>query len=307
MKNNPLVSFCILSYNQKDYISEAVLSALKQDYTNLEIIISDDNSSDGTFSIIERTIENYSTNHTIILNRNITNLGLIDHLNYVLDNYVHGEYVLLMGGDDISTVDRTSVTMDYFNKYPKIGGAVFSYNIINSSGEFLKTRQSDKDRIYSMSSFIWRSSSSFVIGGLALAFKKTIYDYFGPLENCHTEDSTIRFRIFLSSEFLYSKRICLQYRRHDSNLTSSDNLYSLKTINISNQYYKDLTIAYQQGCISEKQYDLNVNKIEWYKAIRDLLEKSHFSKFLLQKMLYHLNIKLIDCVYFLRSIFIQIG
>ena len=46
--NNPLVSFVLISYNQNEYIEEALLSAFNQTYSNIEYIISDDYSIDGT-------------------------------------------------------------------------------------------------------------------------------------------------------------------------------------------------------------------------------------------------------------------
>lgn len=307
MVNSPLISFCILSYKQEAFISEAILSAINQDYSNLEIIVSDDNSPDNTYSVIEQTIKQNPTSHKVVLNRNKTNLGLVEHLNYVLNNLVHGEYIMLMGGDDISTYDRASHTINYFSQYPNVGGLVFSYDIINSSGLFLRKCQLEKDTIYNMSSYKWLSSSSFVIGGLALAFRKSKYDLFGPLGDCHTEDSTIRFRVLLCSDFLYSSKICLQYRRHESNITSSENLYSLKTSNISNQYYRDLKIAYERNFITRRLYKLADNKIKWYIKERNLLEKSHFSKSILLKVWYHLFNKIFNCVFFLRSVFLQLG
>ena len=50
---NPKVSIIILSYNQAEYIKEAISSALNQTYTNLEIIISDNGSTDSTKQIIK--------------------------------------------------------------------------------------------------------------------------------------------------------------------------------------------------------------------------------------------------------------
>lgn len=49
----PLVSICIPTYNGEAYISEALNSAIHQDYPNLEIIISDDASKDNTLAIVE--------------------------------------------------------------------------------------------------------------------------------------------------------------------------------------------------------------------------------------------------------------
>ena len=66
----PLISYCLITYNQEKYIKEAVLSALSQTYHPLEIIISDDCSTDNTFDIVRETINNYLGGHNIILNLN---------------------------------------------------------------------------------------------------------------------------------------------------------------------------------------------------------------------------------------------
>ncbi len=51
--NFPKVSIMIPTYNQQKYIVRAIESALSQDYPNMEIVISDDNSPDETQAIVE--------------------------------------------------------------------------------------------------------------------------------------------------------------------------------------------------------------------------------------------------------------
>ena len=55
----PLVTFGLISYKQEKFIEEAIKSALSQDYSPLEIVISDDCSLDNTFSIIEKVVSEY--------------------------------------------------------------------------------------------------------------------------------------------------------------------------------------------------------------------------------------------------------
>ena len=50
----PLVSFVVLCYNQESFIREAFNSALLQTYSPLEIIVSDDCSTDGTFDVVQQ-------------------------------------------------------------------------------------------------------------------------------------------------------------------------------------------------------------------------------------------------------------
>ena len=82
-KDTPLFSFCILIYNQEKLIEEAITAALAQNYSPLEIIISDDHSTDNSWAIAQKVVENYSGPHKIILNRNEKNIGLVQHCNKI--------------------------------------------------------------------------------------------------------------------------------------------------------------------------------------------------------------------------------
>ena len=50
---HPLVSICIPTYNGSAYIAEAMQSAIVQSYPHLEIVVSDDASTDATLAIID--------------------------------------------------------------------------------------------------------------------------------------------------------------------------------------------------------------------------------------------------------------
>lgn len=54
--NNPLVSICIPTFNGEKFIAEALQSAINQTYKNIEIIISDDDSSDDTLKIVNEIL-----------------------------------------------------------------------------------------------------------------------------------------------------------------------------------------------------------------------------------------------------------
>ncbi|PNQ73661.1 hypothetical protein C1T31_04805 [Hanstruepera neustonica] len=73
-KNEPLVSICIPTYNGSSYIEETLLSALNQTYKNIEIIITDDKSSDNTVELCKNFA---SKDNRIKVFENDSNLGLI--------------------------------------------------------------------------------------------------------------------------------------------------------------------------------------------------------------------------------------
>ena len=108
MQVKPLISIGLITYNQKGYIREALEGCFAQTYSPLEIIVSDDHSTDGTDKIVESIIDEYRRTdgkHRVIFNRNEENLGIIGNFLKTFD-LMHGELLVHAGGDDISYPDR---------------------------------------------------------------------------------------------------------------------------------------------------------------------------------------------------------
>ena len=71
MRQHPLVSICIPTYNGEAFIMEAIASGLTQTYGSIEIIISDDNSEDNTLSIVQSLKDQVSVNLSIYHHHNL--------------------------------------------------------------------------------------------------------------------------------------------------------------------------------------------------------------------------------------------
>jgi glycosyltransferase involved in cell wall biosynthesis len=76
----PLVPFALFAFNQEKYIREAVEGESTQTYSPLEIILSDDCSSDRTFEIMEEMAREYQGLHLVKVRRTAKNYGVIDHV-----------------------------------------------------------------------------------------------------------------------------------------------------------------------------------------------------------------------------------
>src|SRR5579872_6014823 len=72
----PLVTFALFAYNQEAFIREALEAALAQTYEPLEIIVSDDSSTDRTFEIIQEIVGQYHGPHEVHIRRPEANAGL---------------------------------------------------------------------------------------------------------------------------------------------------------------------------------------------------------------------------------------
>jgi glycosyltransferase involved in cell wall biosynthesis len=95
--NAPRVSVCIPTYNYAEYIGQAIDSVLMQDYSDYELIIVDDCSSDTTCDVVGEYISKGDQRIKLIVNE--VNLGLVGNWNYCLE-LARGEYIKFLFADD---------------------------------------------------------------------------------------------------------------------------------------------------------------------------------------------------------------
>lgn len=101
----PLVSILIPTFNQGEYIGQAIQSAAEQDYPELEIIVADDASTDASAEVAAA----FCNDPRITLHRNPVNLGRTRNYRQCLYELARGEWVLFLDGDDY-LCDRTYVS-----------------------------------------------------------------------------------------------------------------------------------------------------------------------------------------------------
>ena len=94
--HSPKVSIMIPVYNHEEFIEDCLDSILSQDYSNLEIVVADDYSIDGTRKILEK----YKSNKQVVLLLNEKNLGITENTDQALKACT-GEFIALFAGDDI--------------------------------------------------------------------------------------------------------------------------------------------------------------------------------------------------------------
>jgi glycosyltransferase involved in cell wall biosynthesis len=101
-------------YNCALYLAEAIDSILNQSFTDFELIVLDDGSTDGSAEIAK----SYSDSR-IVYHCNEKNLGLANNLNVGL-RMAKGKYIARMDGDDISLPERLQTQFDYLESHPDI-------------------------------------------------------------------------------------------------------------------------------------------------------------------------------------------
>lgn len=127
-EHQPLVSIIMPAYNAEQFIEQAVDSILKQTYTNIELLICDDGSTDRTAEIIR------SFSDTRIRKFfNEKNVGNLKTSNFLFGQ-CQGEFIGIQDADDWSTHDRIEMTMSRFAQNERLGIVGTNYIITTPNG-----------------------------------------------------------------------------------------------------------------------------------------------------------------------------
>lgn len=113
----PLVSVLIPAYNHETYVKEAILSVINQTYgyENIQLIVTDDCSSDTTAAILSELASKY--NFKLILHTK--NIGLPSCLNEMI-SLSKAKYITICASDDIMFLDRIENQINILKKNPDI-------------------------------------------------------------------------------------------------------------------------------------------------------------------------------------------
>lgn len=199
---SPLVSFCVMFHNQASFVEQVLAGAFKQTYPNMEIVISDDASTDGTSEKIVRCIDQYRADggpRTVIYERNSAALGMLGNREHVY-TMAHGELLVNADGDDVSLPDRVATLVKAWVDGGKNATVLGSEAIaVDENNRLLGVTHQNGNPM-----------------GAMLALKASILRHFKPVCNdaaYHAHDDLVydmRARMF--GERLYVNRHLLLYR-----------------------------------------------------------------------------------------------
>ena len=154
--SSQLVSVIMGVYNNEYTIKNAIESILNQSYKNIELIITDDNSSDNSISIIK----NYLNQKNIRLIVNKKNIGLTKSLNLMIEAS-KGKLIARQDADDISLEKRIEVQVGQINK--------LNLDFVSSRAKNLQTNKNIPNISYNLPyKFLIKYKNPFIHGTLVI-------------------------------------------------------------------------------------------------------------------------------------------
>jgi glycosyltransferase involved in cell wall biosynthesis len=165
METQPLVSVLIPSYNSAHFLDETIKSVLDQTFSNFELIIVDDQSTDNTDEVVQK----YLNDGRVTYYKNEINLGLSGNFNKCL-SYANGEYIKFLMCDDKFHPQLLEKFVPIMQQYSNVS-LVTSYR-----------------EEFGLSNYLWKAPYQNLVDG-----KKAIYD---SLQDCNWfgEPTTVMFR-----------------------------------------------------------------------------------------------------------------
>lgn len=128
-RRQALVSVIVITYNQADYIEAAVRSCMSQSYQHIEIIVSDDASSDATVAIAQQL---RAEDERVKVHSAVKNRGITGNVQFALEQ-CRGKYIAFLGGDDLLYPEKIAAQVACMEADPDIALCFTQCHIIHGT------------------------------------------------------------------------------------------------------------------------------------------------------------------------------
>jgi len=213
MKTNPLISVLLSVHNGETYLEESINSIIEQTYTNWELIIIDDGSTDQTPALLQQ----YNDSRIHIFTQN--NIGLTASLNRAA-SLAKGELFARQDADDISHKKRFEQQVAHFMQSENLVLVSSRTAWIDCNNKILDIRDAPLNRVQAVKKMSLLTNP-FVHG--SLMFKKTAFDavsgYNDQLSTSQDFDLIIRMSA-LEKEYVGVSKTLYFLRVHKNTITA---------------------------------------------------------------------------------------
>lgn len=201
----PKVSVILTSFNHAKYLREAIDSVLNQSFTDFELIIWDDASTDDSWKIIQ----SYSDPRIKSFRNDEQRRGVYG-INKAISEVALGEYIAIHHSDDVWVLDKLSKQVEFLDAHADIGAVFTNALVVDEDGRPFNDEKHFYFRVFNQhnkSRFEWLRH--FFIQGNALChpsilIRKVCY------ENC----GLYRIGLAQLGDFDMWIRLCLKYEIH---------------------------------------------------------------------------------------------
>jgi glycosyltransferase involved in cell wall biosynthesis len=251
----PLISIALASYNGEKYIKEQVLSILNQTIAEIELVVSDDCSTDNTLTIIKSLAEK---DNRIKLEPSLVKKGVVGNF-YAAMQYCQGTYIAFADQDDVWVKDKLERSLSLMHQAEQGFGIdkpllVFTdLQVVDSDLKPLHDSYAQLKGLNTQKVTLARLLVENAVTGCTMFFNRplaTLVQQFPPSVLMH--DVYIAMIASSFGQCLFLDEATVLYRQHDHNvLGTSENSFAKSLGNTLRTLLHDDKAAFLQGEINQ--------------------------------------------------------
>lgn len=207
----PLVSIVIPVFNAADYLREAVDSVLGQDYSNVELIVLDDGSTDNSIEILK------SYNEGLFLLESHANIGQSATMNLGW-SMAKGDVLSYLSADDALLPGAVTRSVESLNNHENVVMTYCDYMLMDS-------KSADLRRVYAPEFDYEKMVSDIVVQpGPGVFFRRSAFTKIGGWNSSYRQVPDLEYwlRLGLVGDFLRIPEVLAKFRVHDESQTYTE-------------------------------------------------------------------------------------
>jgi glycosyltransferase involved in cell wall biosynthesis len=218
-----MVSIVLATYNGERYLNEQIDSILWQTYPNIELIVTDDLSTDGTREILEGYMSHHKNIHVYF---NDENLGLIRNFEKTVQ-YAKGDYIAFADQDDVWLPEKIECLLEH------IEGNMLVYSdsaYIDADGNLMGKKISTyRHLITGTNLYSLYSESGIWVAAHAMMFRRELLDLALPFSPYINHDMWMVYIAMLKGGVALAPDILTLYRQHGANMVGGLGCHGMMT------------------------------------------------------------------------------
>ncbi len=217
LETQPTVSVVIPAFNREPFIRSTVGSVIKQTYSSVQLLVTDDGSTDGTTRILQALA---SDGHLRLLHHpHNENRGQSASINLALE-HATGKYISILDSDDMFAPNKLEVMVDYLERHPDIGLVYSNGYAVDEHDNILyemhapdHQEHNDPNRLLMDCYFLLPQNA---------VVRKSVFDEAGRFEESFrsAQDHDMLLRIAEITKMAYIPDHLFYYRRHGDSISA---------------------------------------------------------------------------------------
>jgi glycosyltransferase involved in cell wall biosynthesis len=214
------ISVVIPLYNHEQYIEQAIESVFEQGVDNVEIVIVNDGSSDGSEQVVKKMMDRYPEIKYFFQENKGAHVAINNGI-----KHSSGEYVAILNSDDVFHPERFRKILEIFDKGEGVDAVFTGIDFIDGEGECIENKwYVEAKKCFEESGVFVNSlvNGNFFMTTSNLFIKRELFDQIGVFSNLrYTHDLDFFLRLFCKGKKVeYLDEPLMYYRFHGNNTIS---------------------------------------------------------------------------------------